>query len=235
MKSDVKNWYEKSYQEAGFKAQRRYPNEELLRFFGHYFFDRTEYKDRQGIKVLELGCGSCANLWMIAKEGFRAYGLDISAESLRLGRKMLDKWQTDATLTVGSFLALPYQACQFDVVIDVFSMNCVNHDDFLLALDEVYRVIKPGGLFFSYTPSQRSDAFKNYQPAEKIDFHTLNGIYRRSSPFFGNYYPFHFWHQKDYQQALITRGLTVQHLEFVQKSYNKDQELFTHLIAYAKK
>ena len=53
--NNVKNWYEESYKNIGIKAQRRYPNEELLRFLGVNFFDR-DIKDRSDIKVLEDDC-----------------------------------------------------------------------------------------------------------------------------------------------------------------------------------
>ena len=59
-------WYEKSYTQKGFGAQRRYPNEELLRFLGREFFSKTERNQRKNIKVLDLSCGSCSNLWMVA-------------------------------------------------------------------------------------------------------------------------------------------------------------------------
>lgn len=39
--------------------------------------------------MLELGCGTCANLWMIAREGFRAYGLDFSAHAIALGNRVM--------------------------------------------------------------------------------------------------------------------------------------------------
>ena len=68
----VEKWYEESYKSRGFKAQRRYPNEELLRFLG-VNFSNNDVESRKKIKVLEVGCGSCANLWMVAKEGFDAY------------------------------------------------------------------------------------------------------------------------------------------------------------------
>jgi hypothetical protein len=36
--SVTKSWYERSYAEQSFGAQRLYPNEELLRFFGRHYF-----------------------------------------------------------------------------------------------------------------------------------------------------------------------------------------------------
>ena len=68
----VEDWYNKSYEKSGFNAQRKYPNEELLRFMGRNYFYLPR-KKRGNIRILELGCGSCANLWMVAKEGFSAH------------------------------------------------------------------------------------------------------------------------------------------------------------------
>jgi len=229
-----KDWYEKSYRNSGFNAQRRYPNEELLRFMGANYFDK-EIKNRKNIKILEVGCGSCSNLWMISKEGFDTYGLDLSNESLKLGQKMLNKWGVEAKLQQGSFLELPYDNNTFDVVIDVFSMNCVQHSDFLIAIDEAYRVLKKGGIFFSYTPSKASDAFINYLPAEKIDAFSLSGIYREGSPFSGNHYPFHFWEKQEYQELLIKKGFIMQSVETVKKSYSDGEEFFEHISLTAKK
>ena len=230
----VQEWYENSYKNEGFKAQRRYPNEELLRFLGVNFFDK-DVKDRNYIKVLEVGCGSCANLWMIAKEGFDTYGLDLSNEAIFLGRQMLNKWQVQANLKQGSFLSLPYSESSFDVVIDVISMYCVNHEEALKGLSEVHRVLKDDGLFFSYEASQNCSVFNNYLPAKKIDKNTLNGIYRRKSPFFGNNYPFHFWDKNDYKNTLVNIGFNVEYLETTRKSYFENKESFEYLTVYAKK
>ena len=79
-------WYQKSYKKEGFGAQRLYPNEELLRFLGRHFF-LIPIQKRKNIKILELACGSCSNLWMIGKEGFKAYGIDFSDVAIRLGKK----------------------------------------------------------------------------------------------------------------------------------------------------
>ena len=235
MKNEVKEWYENSYRQNGINAQRRYPNEELLRFLGVNFFNRTTTEDRKTIKVLEIGCGSCANLWMIAREGFDAYGLDLSSEALVLGNEMLKKWDVQAKLHEGNCLEMPYLNSSFDVVVDVLSMCYVRHDAYLQSIQEVYRVLKKDGLFFSYTISQNSDDFKDFQPAYKLDAHTLNGIYKHTSPFVGNHYPFHFWDKDHYRQTLINQGFSVDYLEVTLKSYFQCTNMFEYLATYATK
>ena len=80
---NVKDFFNTSYEKLGFNEQRRYTNEELCRFMGRNFFS-VSHEKRKDIKILETGCGSGANLWMITKEGFSTYGIDISQESLHL-------------------------------------------------------------------------------------------------------------------------------------------------------
>jgi len=231
---EVKSWYEKSYKDSGFKAQRRYPNEELLRFLGVNFFNKNII-NRKDIKVLEVGCGSCANLWMIAKEGFNTHGLDLSEESLILGKKILEYWEVDATIRQGSFTNLPYQDNSFNVVVDVLSMSCTNHTNYLRGIDEIYRVLKKDGLFFSYTPNQKSDAFKNYKPAVKIDEWTLSGLYREDGFGAGNHYPFHFWDKETLQETLINKGFKIEVLESLTRSYRGGAEVFESYLFHARK
>jgi ubiquinone/menaquinone biosynthesis C-methylase UbiE len=224
----TQEWYEKSYKKAGFKAQRLYPNEELLRFMGRNFFS-TPYNERQGIKILEPGCGSCSNLWMIAKENFDAYGIDLSAASIELGELMLEKWGVKAKLSVGSMTQLPYEENYFDAVVDVFSSNCLNVADFELFLNQLHKVVKPGGKVFSYTPSAASEAFINYQPAEKIDPYTINGIYRESSPYYGNFYTLRF-ETKEHITALYKQyGFEITGMELITRTYNNMGEPFQHI------
>ena len=84
----VNDFYEKSYKDLGLGAQRRYLNK-LCRFMGRNFF-KIPREGREAIKVLETGCGSGANLWMIAREGFDTYGIDLSEEGVALCQKMLE-------------------------------------------------------------------------------------------------------------------------------------------------
>src|SRR5437588_4391821 len=127
--SGVRDWYQKSYATHGLSTQRRYPNEEFLRFMGGRFFV-LDFAQRPKIKILELGCGSGANLWMIAREGFDAYGIDLSDEAIKLCRLMLESWGVRARLTTGSMSYLPYPPEMFDAVADVFSAYCLNEAEF---------------------------------------------------------------------------------------------------------
>lgn len=221
----TEDWHNINYTAEGFAAQRLYPNEELLRFFGRNFF-HMDRERRQSISVLEVGCGTCSNLWMMAREGFDTYGIDLSAEAIKLGEEMLAHWGTSANLSVASMTQLPYENANFDVVCDVLSSTCLDYLNFKIFLAEVSRVLKVGGKFFTYTPSIHSDAFINFAPAEKIDEFTLNGIYREDSPFYGNFSPFRFTDTSLFIRELRDYSLRVERLELVTKTYNNMKENF---------
>jgi len=231
----VKKWYESSYLDNGIKAQRRYPNEELLRFMGEVF-SNLPFKDRKRKVILEIGCGSCANLWMIAREGFTTYGLDLSKEAINLGSKILKEWGiNNANLSVGSMTKLPYEDESIDVVVDVLSAYCLDERDFELSVKEINRVLKPGGCFFSYTPGKKSDAYKNYKPSKLIDKSTLNGIHRDTSPYQGNHFPFRFINSKEFNLLMKKNGFKVSYSESIMRSYYHRKEFFEYLVFQATK
>lgn len=234
MNKSTKDWYNNSYKTAGFAAQRLYPNEELLRFMGRNYF-KLGVKERGETKILEVGCGSCANLWMIANEGFDAYGLDISSESLKLGEKMLEKWGVSATLKCESMTELTYENNYFDSVLDVFSGFCLNMLEFDQFLSKTNTILKPNGKLFLYTPSANSMAFKNFEPATNVDDLTLNGIYRKDSPYFGNFYNCRFETIEHLTESLQKNGFKINYFETVVRSYNNNTELYEFIIIEAEK
>jgi cyclopropane fatty-acyl-phospholipid synthase-like methyltransferase len=215
-------WYERSYGHGGFSAQRLYPNEELLRFFGRHYFALAR-DDRRSIRILEAGCGSGANLWMIAREGFEAHGIDLSSEGVTLCRKMLAHWGTSADVRAADMTSMPYPDDHFDVVVDVFSSYCLEERGFARFLGEVTRILRRGGRYFSYTPSKQSTAFRDPGPSRMIDASTLDGIRRQGAPFNGNHYPFRFISPEEYQSALNSCGMTVTYTETVGRSYGRKE------------
>jgi SAM-dependent methyltransferase len=222
---DTREFFEASYLNFGMAAQRRYPNEEFLRFMGRNFFG-LEQRERSSVRVLEVGCGSGANLWVIAKEGFEAHGLDISIESLSLAKDLLGGHLVEAKLEAGDMTDMPYPDNYFDGIVDVFSSYCMNEDAGERFLSSVKRVLKPGGIFFSYFPSKDSDAFKDFQPASFLDASTLDGVHRKTSPYSGNHYPFRFMSPEQYRDDLDKVGLSVVYLETTNRTYIDRTEKF---------
>jgi SAM-dependent methyltransferase len=228
----VQRFYDGSYGSQGFGAQRRYPNEELCRFMGRHYFGVPSER-RQDVRILELGCGSGANLWMIAREGFSAHGLDLSSEAVSLCARMLESYGAGADLRVGDMTRTGYPDRWFDAVVDVFSSYCLDNQGHAAFLDEIARILKPGGRFFSYTPGQGSDAFKNPGPSEKIDDSTLDGVHRPDAPYYGNFYPYRFTTPQDYRTDLERRGFAIEGLEVISRTYRQMHEYFEFVVVDA--
>lgn len=230
----VRDFYEASYSSQGFAAQRKYPNEELCRFVGRNF-SMLSPEHRQSVRMLEVGCGSGANLWMLAREGFDTYGIDLSFESLLLAERMLQGYGVKATLSAGDMTDLAFEDGFLNSVVDVFSSYCLDAQSGRAFIASVSRVLARDGLFFSYFPAKNSEAFTYHKPANLLDDDTLSGIYRADSPFAGNHYPFRFLHPLEYEQMLTEAGFEVQYSEVVSRTYGRRREQFSFITVEARK
>lgn len=167
--NNAQKWYENEYSQDTESAQRKWPNEELARFIGRTYGDVSIHQ-RKEVSILEVGCGSGANIRLLIEEGFDVYGLDFSPTAIDYCRKRYPNGQ----YTIADMTNTPYENCCFDCIVDVFSAYCFDRLTFENSfLHEIYRILKPGGRFFSYTPSLNSDAWKIHAPAEKLDDRTL--------------------------------------------------------------
>lgn len=210
--------FDEQYQSKGLSAQRRYPNESLIQFLaGRYF--QLSGEERKAIRILEIGCGSGANLWMMAKEGFSTYGMDSSPKGLELARQYLEeKWGVAAELKKGSFTLLPYKDGSFDAVVDVVSLQHINLEDSRTALQEIHRVLKPNGAFFSYRLSDHSVQYAN-SGDELIDACTVTNISDVSLPLANNG-PISFWSPSLTHLMYQEATLDIETIEKVGRTYS---------------
>lgn len=96
-------------------------------------------------RVLDVGCGTGANLEMLARFG-DAEGVDISEDALAFCRA-----RGLTRVRGGAAESLPYADAQFDLVT---ALDVVEHlDDDRAGLAEMRRVLKPGGRALLFVPA----------------------------------------------------------------------------------
>lgn len=175
--------FEKYYKVKGFNAQRRYPNEALIQFLAANYFN-LPFKKRKKIRILELGCGSGANLWMMAKEGFDVYGVDVAPTGVRLCKKMLKNWKVSAKVILGNMRKLNFPNDFFDAIVDVVSVQHADLEGHNEIYQEAYRCLKPAGRFFQWHLGAKSVSFIK-SGGKRIDKLTVDKIANSEVPFYG--------------------------------------------------
>ena len=231
IKKEAQNYYENSFKTEGLKSQRKYPNEELCRFFGRNFFSIKTQK-RKKIKILETGSGSCGNLKMIANEGFSAYGIDFSEEAINLSKKLFKKEKLKGYFQVGDFTSMNYKNFFFDCVVDVFSTCTLGKLDGQKYIKEINRVLKRKGKFFSYFPSKKSDMF-NLKNRILHDSDTLISVKQKSA--YQTNHSLRFMTMSQYCNLLKKNNFKVYYKEELMRTYYSGKEKFYFLVIEAVK
>lgn len=110
-----------------------------------YFIDLAKVKP--GGQVLEIGCGTglfTRKFYSATKADITA--IDISEELLTEARKLLP----EAAFKTDDAMKMSFQNDTFDVV---FGSSVLHHLEFVSALNEIYRVLKPGGRMIFAEPN----------------------------------------------------------------------------------
>lgn len=98
--------------------------------------------------LLNLGCAHGPD-FIPFKDKFKLYGVDFSDEMLRLARKYSLKFNFNVELTLADVRQLPYPDDSFDWAISVATYHHIKgKQERLKALNELKRVLKPGGEAF---------------------------------------------------------------------------------------
>lgn len=93
-------------------------------------------------QLLELGCGAGIPMTKILAEYFQVTGIDISSEQLALARQNALK----AKFIQSDMVHLSFADNYFDAVAAFYSITHVPRNEHEQLLNNIYRVLKPGGL-----------------------------------------------------------------------------------------
>jgi ubiquinone/menaquinone biosynthesis C-methylase UbiE len=144
MTGDIEDWWDqrsKDYQdECQIPVDIHYgpssPNEDELNLLG----------DVKGRAVLELGCGGAQCAVAFALRGAWVTAIDFSAEQLKFARKLASQHDVEIEFLQKDAKDLaPIPAASQDIVFSAFALMYV--DDRPQAFREVWRVLKPNGVF----------------------------------------------------------------------------------------
>ena len=143
------------------KEWGKYPSEAVIRFIARNFYNA---KDRNSVKILELGLGTGANLWFCAREGFRVSGIEFSQSGIKRFEKRMSaenlSSQVDTILQGDYFQCLDELADgSFDAFIDSYSLAYNDFERTKAIIEKAVSKLKSGGKFLSITPSADNEGF----------------------------------------------------------------------------
>ena len=131
-------------------------------------------------KILEVGCGVGTLVYELTQKGFSVIGTDISREAIEFGRKKFPGLPLEA----GPAQRLDFPEAAFDLVLSFDVFEHIPQID--QHLEEVRRVLRPGGSYLLQTPNKlsnvifetlrsRSLGWRRYHPS----LHTPRQLARR--------------------------------------------------------
>jgi ubiquinone/menaquinone biosynthesis C-methylase UbiE len=119
------------------QAQKRYELEPYIAAF-------ADFEGSAGKNVLEIGVGLGADHEQFARGGAKLTGIDLTARAIEHTRARFQRFGLSSHLSLGDAENLPFAHSAFDMV---YSWGVLHHSpDTQRAVDEIWRVLKPGGV-----------------------------------------------------------------------------------------
>ncbi len=119
-----------------------------------YLFDQL-LKGRlvPGMSLLDAGCGGGRNLVWFLRSGYEVFGVDESPGAVEQVRRLaaaLAPHLPPESFQVADLADLPFPDARFDAVLCSAVLHFARDEaHFDRMLDELWRVLRPGGLFFA--------------------------------------------------------------------------------------
>ncbi len=125
----------------------KYPIDDLVSFYFRYkkFIPYNTSK----FSICEFGCGCGNNLNFFANEYNDITGIDISATAISHAKKLIENKNVKKKFIIGDILDNKLEDNIFDILVD---RACITHNpnNVEIYLNEAYRILKEGGLFYSW-------------------------------------------------------------------------------------
>jgi len=101
---------------------------------------------REG-SALDIGCGAGVETMFLAENGFRASGIDLSDQAIKLAKSSAKRRRLRIDFRTGTALSLPYSDKEFVFLNDRGCLHNLDLDEWTGYASEVARVAKPSAYF----------------------------------------------------------------------------------------
>lgn len=128
--------------------------EEMFGSIDIYLFDQLlKGRFEPGMVILDAGCGSGRNLVFFLRSGFNVFGIDQSSDAIAHTRRLAAALAPNLpkeNFWVEDVARMPFGDACFDAVLSSAVLHFASSEEEWLAMvDEMWRVLKPGGIFFA--------------------------------------------------------------------------------------
>lgn len=130
------------------------------------------WKEEGAETILDLGCGLGRHTLYFGKNGFTVTAVDLSKDAVESTTSLCKEAGINISCRVADMMNFPFEADAFD---RVFSYHVISHQDTAgvqAVIDEITRVLKPGGKVFLTLCSKQHYAF-SYPGFKHLDENTV--------------------------------------------------------------
>jgi ubiquinone/menaquinone biosynthesis C-methylase UbiE len=182
--TNQKIWEESFKDQVKYSSYNTAPVDVIVRNVSYYLRARFNSEQINKLKFLEIGCGAGVNLAWLAKKGVQVSGIDISEEALDLAKQKLQEENIRYdSLVHTSATNLPFEDDFFSGVVESCVVQHISEVERSKVFSEIYRVLKPGGVFIGHMLDRDCTAFEVensdkgsmiFEDSEKPKFYLTN-------------------------------------------------------------
>jgi SAM-dependent methyltransferase len=175
--------WEREYKKPTFLTKKNEPQQDVVRFVR---FLKKEGIDIKTSVVVDLGSGTGRNSNYFASFGAKVYGVEISKTAVAQAEKEAQEKKLRVSYCTQSMADhIPVGTAGANVIIDITSSNSLTETERVSYIDEIQRILKPGGFLFVKALAKDGDQnaknlLKKF-PGKEIDTYVMpeTGIIER--------------------------------------------------------
>ena len=221
-KKATEEWNKELQRQLNEGRYPKWPNEVMLKvLFGGSNYLPEPFRPQSSWRVLDVGCLFANNLVPFADIGSECHGVDLTPEMAATAQRLMEERGYKAQIQVGSNRSLPYPDAHFDLLLSINTLHYEGTEkNFLAALHEFRRVLRPGGGLYISTAGPEHEIYRRAQVLGGHRYLVSDFDFRTGEQFFfvdNERYLQHYCHQvfESVETGRVTEKLPKVPLDFL--------------------